>query len=238
MTNSSDSIGLCDVLRKSGDKVDLTSQGTQAAANPTRSLSPTDKEWFAIGRQVAITAEGIPGVNVTDGGVTATTASSWCADIMFLPQPSSLSALILAHVPSPGIEASEWFDGCESVAATEVGTASSPVEATSPAPAETTPPATIEAPQPTEAPQPSPTAPVATALDPTDYEYDYQTAYQETEMDYGDGQTPATYSESNSEYCLTTVEPSLPAISIPTSLVGTSSDPYYAGCMAALKAQH
>lgn len=90
--------------------------------------------------------------------------------------------------------------------------ASSPVDSTStqtPAPVET---------------ETTPTAPAT--MSSTDYQGLYKEAYQETATDYQGGQTPAAYHESDSQFCMTTIEGSL-----------GNEEPIYAGCMAALSAQ-
>jgi hypothetical protein len=55
--------------------------------------------------------------------------------------------------------------------------------------------------------------------------------------DYRDGQTPAIYDESDSQFCVSTIDASMNSGDVPASLVGTSGDPFYKGCMAALKVQ-
>ena len=104
---------------------------------------------------------------------------------------------------------------------------------------ETPPPSATATPTATETPTSATTTPaVAATMSAADYQASYQEAYKETTVDYRVGQTPAVYGESDSQFCITTIEKgSLGYPDIPTSLVGTSDDPYYAGCMAALSAQ-
>jgi Protein of unknown function (DUF2510) len=104
---------------------------------------------------------------------------------------------------------------------------------------ETPPPSATAIPTATETPTPATTTSAAAAtMSAADYQASYQEAYKETTADYRVGQTPAVYDESDSQFCMTTIEKgSLGYPDIPASLVGTSDDPYYAGCMAALRAQ-
>jgi hypothetical protein len=83
-------------------------------ATPPRLGSQAARNWFITGKDFAITAENTSGIDVTYDGVTATTASAWCSDLLFLPQPEQLKALLLAHAPGAGAEAVEWTKGCES----------------------------------------------------------------------------------------------------------------------------
>ncbi len=100
---------------------------------------------------------------------------------------------------------------------------SSPAQAQSP----TSPAETYQAPAETETPAPVTPTPVATpTMSSAEYQGLYQEAYNQTTTDYRDGQTPAIYNESDSEFCMTTIEPSL-----------GNEEPIYAGCMAALSAQ-
>jgi hypothetical protein len=69
--------------------------------------------WLAIGRAVAVSASQTAGIDITQAGKTAATGSAWCADIMFLPQPTSLKAKLQAHLPAPGAESIQWVKGCE-----------------------------------------------------------------------------------------------------------------------------
>jgi hypothetical protein len=77
----------------------------------------------------------------------------------------------------------------------------------------------------------------APTVDPADFNGWYKESYNQTATDYRDGQTPAIYHESDSKFCMSTIEPSLNQGEVPASLEGTSRDPFYAGCMAALSAQ-
>lgn len=101
-----------------------------------------------------------------------------------------------------------------------------------------TPPSATATRTAAETPAPVTTTPATAAtMDPANYKGWYQEAYEETAADYQDGQTPAIYDESDSQFCMTTIEPSLNDGNVPASLAGTSGDPFYAGCMAALNAQ-
>ena len=82
---------------------------------------------------------------------------------------------------------------------------------------------------------PATTTPAAAAtMSAADYQASYQEAYNMTAEDYRMGQTPTLYHESYSQFCMTTIEASL---GDPYTPAGTSGDPFYAGCMAALRAQ-
>ncbi len=82
--------------------------GTAPSPAATSSLN-----WYAIGQQDGIAAKDTSGTNITYTGVTAATASAWCADILFLPQPTSLKAKLQAHLPASGAETGQWNAGCE-----------------------------------------------------------------------------------------------------------------------------
>lgn len=98
----------------------------------------------------------------------------------------------------------------------------------------TPPPSVTATPTATEAPTPATTTPAAAVtMSAADYQASYQEAYNMTAEDYRVGQTPATYHESYSQFCVTTIEASL---DYPYTPAGTSGDPFHAGCMAALRA--
>lgn len=82
--------------------------GTAPSPAATSSLN-----WYAIGQQDGIAAKDTSGTNITYTGVTAATASAWWADILFLPQPTSLKAKLQAHLPASGAETGQWNAGCE-----------------------------------------------------------------------------------------------------------------------------
>jgi hypothetical protein len=172
--------------------------------------------WYAAGKAVALAAStsSDPYLSPSSGG-TPESAETWCADLLFpdpgQPLPASIEALIQANTPAPGPEAVEWGNGCEA------GYNAAQNAAQSPAPVETETPAPVET-------ETTPTA--AATMNSTDYQALYKEAYQETATDYQDGQTPAVYHESDSEFCKATIETSL-----------GNEEPIYAGCMAALSAQ-
>jgi hypothetical protein len=100
---------------------------------------------------------------------------------------------------------------------------------------ETPPPSATATPTGTATPTPATATPAAAAtMSAADYQASYHEAYNMTAEDYRMGQTPAIYHESYSQFCMTTIEASL---SYPYTPAGTSGDPFYAGCMAALRAQ-
>jgi hypothetical protein len=100
---------------------------------------------------------------------------------------------------------------------------------------ETPSPSATVIPTATGTPTPATTTPTAASTtSAADYQASYQEAYNMTTEDYRMGQTPAIYHESDSQFCMTTVEASLGYQYTPT---GSADDPYYAGCMAALRAQ-
>ena len=189
--------------------------GTQ----PCTGVCPSN--WYAAGKTVALAASPYLSPSSAD---TAGSAATWCADLLFpepgQSMPASTEAVIQANIPGSGPETVEWSKGCEAGynAAQNAQPSAAPAEAETPAPTATTPA-------------------VAATVDPADYKGWYQEAYDETTTDYRDGQTPAVYNESDSQFCLTTIEASLGAGNIPSSLAGTSGDPYYEGCMAALSGQ-
>jgi hypothetical protein len=80
---------------------------------PTTQHADPSLNWYAIGQQDGAAANSTTGLNITYDGTTAATAYAWCADIMFLPQPTNLAARISAHLPSAGAESVQWVDGCE-----------------------------------------------------------------------------------------------------------------------------
>jgi hypothetical protein len=191
---------------------------------PCTGVCPTN--WYDAGKAVALAAStsSDPYLSPRSSG-TPESAATWCADLLFpepdQPLPASVEALTQGDLPASGPEAVEWYKGCEAEynAAQNAAPSAAPAETETPAPAATTPA-------------------VAATVDPADYKGWYQEAYDETTTDYRDGQTPAIYHESDSQFCMTTIEPSFPvAGNVPASLVGTSGDPYYAGCMAALSVQ-
>jgi hypothetical protein len=71
------------------------------------------QNWYAVGQSDAAFARKTANLNTTYDGTTAESASAWCADIMFLPQPASFKAKLLAHVPAPGQESRQFAAGCE-----------------------------------------------------------------------------------------------------------------------------
>ena len=191
--------------------------GTQACAGACGA------RWYAAGKSLSDAAGEMVGFSSGSGGARSA-AANWCADIMFPARadswPAAISAQLQANMPPEGPATLEWEKGCE--AAFNVGTAAQGAQATRAA----KPSAAAQPPAPAkQTPAPAPTT--AASMSSADYQGLYQNAYQETTDDHHSGQTPATYKESDSEFCLTTIEPSL-----------GSEDPVYAGCMAALSAQH
>jgi hypothetical protein len=90
--------------------------GSTPLAGPSLSAQSA-RYWFAIGRAAAAAASQTADIDITYAGTTATTASSWCADITFRPQPANLKAKLQAHLPAPGVESVQWLKGCEAAAA-------------------------------------------------------------------------------------------------------------------------
>ena len=211
-----------------------------AGTQPCTGQCPSN--WYAAGKAIALAASTSPDPYLSpSSGGTPASAATWCADLLFpepeQPLPASVEALIQGNIPAAGPETVEWAKGCEA----GYNAAQNALPSAAPAATETPAPAATETPAPaaTETPPPAATetpAPAAT-VDPADYKAWYQEAYEETTTDYRVGQTPAVYSESDSQFCMTTIEASLGSEDIPASLVGTSGDPYYAGCMAALRVQ-
>lgn len=160
------------------------------------------------GSQVCSVSGGAPGYKSTDIIYKGTTGDSTEAENLC----ASMENGVNADASTPAKQTLSPVDSTSTEPATPVG-----IE-TTPTPATTTP-------------EPS------ASVDPADFNGWYQESYKETATDYQDGQTPAIYHESNSEFCMSTIESSLNQGEVPTSLEGSSRDPFYAGCMAALSAE-
>jgi len=196
----------------------LVEDGIMYAPGTQPCTGQCPSNWYAAGKAIALSASAA-GLSFSSGD-TPESAFAWCADLLVQPLPASIETLIQGNIPAAGPKTVEWAKGCEAGynAAQNALPSAAPAETETPAPAATTPAA-------------------AATMNSTNHQALYQEAYEETATDYRDGQTPAVYNESDSQFCMTTIEPSLGDGNVPASLVRTSGDPVYAGCMAALSAQ-